>query len=127
MMLVDQLAKHRDEDVDRVGGLAGGVAQYPAVGRPDRRVKRAIHLRAAVDQIEKGLGGHCLRGASDKFCTISPRMMRTWRVAAIAAVAAAFMGSGCRPARSLFCQDGYEEENYLFLYATATSFVERSA
>src|SRR5258706_10994213 len=112
MMLVDQLAKHRDEDVDRVGGLAGGVAQYPAVGRPDRRVKRAIHLRAAVDQIEKGLGGHCLRGASDKFCTISPRMMRTWRGAALAAVAAGFLGSGCPPARAPFPPDAYGKAIY---------------
>ena len=41
-----------DEDVDRVGRRALRVAQQPAFRGADRRVVRAVHLRAAVDQIE---------------------------------------------------------------------------
>jgi len=52
--------------------------------------------------------------------------MRTWRVAAIAAVAAALMVSGCRAAGSLFRQYEYEEEIYLSLDGTATIYVNSS-
>ena len=52
LVLVEQLAEHRDEDVDGVGRRALRVAQQSAFRRADRRVIRAVHLRAAVDEIE---------------------------------------------------------------------------
>ena len=57
LLLVQQLPQHRDEDVDGVGRLALGVAQQAAVGRAHRRVIRAVHLRAAVDEIDDGVAG----------------------------------------------------------------------
>ena len=58
LVLPQQHPEHRDEDVDRVGGLALRVVQQRAVAGPNRRVVRAVHLRAAVDEVEEGLGGH---------------------------------------------------------------------
>ncbi len=150
-MLVDQLAQHRDEDVDRVGGRPGRIAEHAAVSRADRRVKRAVHLRAAVDQVKNGFGGHQItrnyRGTENtepkqritcivrsvplwlrrKFCTISPGMTRTWRSVAIAlAAVAAVMLTGCVGASGLFRQYEYEEEIYLSLDGTATVYVNSS-
>jgi hypothetical protein len=58
VMVVDQLPQHRDEDVHGVGRRAGRIAKHAAVGRTNRRVERAVHLRTAVDQIENRFGGH---------------------------------------------------------------------
>ena len=58
---LQQLAEHRHEDVDRVGRLALRVVQQRAIGRADRRVIRAVHLRAAVDEVEQGFGGHQMK------------------------------------------------------------------
>ena len=51
-MIREQLAEHRDEAVDRVGGLAVGS------GQPANRVVGAIHLVAAIDQKERRTRGH---------------------------------------------------------------------
>src|SRR5207248_3701037 len=58
LLLVEQLAQHRDEDVDRVGGPALCVAEESAFGSSHGRVVRAIHLRAAVDQVQTRRRGH---------------------------------------------------------------------
>src|SRR5262249_57815637 len=57
VVFLQQLAQHRDEDVDGIGRLALRVPQERALGCPDRGVVRAIHLRAAVDQIQDAAGG----------------------------------------------------------------------
>jgi hypothetical protein len=57
MVLGDELAQHRDEDVDGVGRLARR-AREPG---PAHRVVRPVHLRAAVDEIEPGLHGASVR------------------------------------------------------------------
>ena len=58
MMVLDQLAQHRHEDVDGVRGLAFGAAEAAAA----HRVIGAVHLRTAVDQ-EQALGrGHLVGG-----------------------------------------------------------------
>ena len=49
LVVGDQLAQHRHEHVDRVRGLAFLVRQ-PA---PAKRVVRAVHLRAAVDEEQR--------------------------------------------------------------------------
>jgi hypothetical protein len=46
LMIVDQLAQHRHEAIDGVGGVSVGA------GQPADRVIGAIHLRAAVDQVQ---------------------------------------------------------------------------
>ena len=52
LVLVEQLAEHRDEDVDRVGGRPCALrSSPPSVVRTGAWI-RAVHLRAAVDQIE---------------------------------------------------------------------------
>src|SRR3954470_1797279 len=51
-MLGEQLAEHRDENIDRIGWRALRVAQQSTVRGPYRRMVRAVHLRGAVDQIE---------------------------------------------------------------------------
>src|SRR6476646_1149065 len=123
-MIVDQLAQHRDEDVDRVGRHARRIAEHAAVGRADGRVKRAVHLRTAVDQVKNWFGGHQITyeaseptkhavlyasvATPDKFCTISPGMTRTWRsVAIVLAAAVALMLTGCGGASGLFRQYEY--------------------
>jgi hypothetical protein len=58
VVLVEQLAQHRDEDVHGVRRTPFRVPQQPAFGSPNRCVERPIHLRAAVDQVEEGSGGH---------------------------------------------------------------------
>ena len=58
LLLVHQLPQHVHEDVDGVGRLALGVVQQAAISRADRRVIRAVHLRAAVDEIDDRSGGH---------------------------------------------------------------------
>ena len=62
LVVGDQLAQHRHEDVDRVRRVAFLVRQ-PA---PAKRVVGAVHLRAAVDQEERRTGhstndNHCFR------------------------------------------------------------------
>ena len=57
-VLPQEHPEHRHEDVDGVGGLALRVVQQRAVARPDGRVVRAVHLRAAVDEVEQRSGGH---------------------------------------------------------------------
>ena len=52
LLLVEQLAQHRHEDVDGVGRPSLRVAKESAFGRAHRRVIRAVHLGAAVDQEE---------------------------------------------------------------------------
>ena len=49
LVVGDELAQHRDEDVDRVRGLSFLVRQAATA----KRVIRAVHLRAAIDQEER--------------------------------------------------------------------------
>ena len=58
LVVSDQLAEHRHEDVDRVGRHAGRVAQDASLGGADWRMERAVHLRAAVDEIKDRSCGH---------------------------------------------------------------------
>jgi hypothetical protein len=58
LVLVQQLAQHRDEDIDRVGGTALCVAEEAAFRGAHRRMKRAVHLRAAVDEEQTFTCGH---------------------------------------------------------------------
>ena len=58
LVLVEQLAQHRDEDVHGIGRLPLRVAEQTAVGGAHRRVIRAVHLRAAVDEIDDRSGRH---------------------------------------------------------------------
>ena len=48
-MVVDELAQHRHEDVDRMRGVAFLVREPAAA----KRVIRAVHLRAAIDQEQR--------------------------------------------------------------------------
>ena len=116
-----ELPQHRHEDVDRVGRHAGGVAQHAAVRRADRRMERAIHLGAAVDEIKERLGGH-VRPVED-FCTISPAMMRIGRAAVLLA---AVLAGGCAGGGGVFRQYEYQEDIYLALDGTATIYVSSS-
>ena len=45
LMLLQQLAEHRDEDVDGVGRPALRIPERSAFGRTDGRVERPVHLR----------------------------------------------------------------------------------
>ena len=58
LVLVQQLAQHGHEDVHGVGRLSLRIAQQAAVGRAHRRVIGAVHLRAAVDEIDDRSGCH---------------------------------------------------------------------
>ncbi len=71
-VFVQQLPQHRHENVDGVGWLSLGVAEKPAVHRAHRRVIRAVHLRAAVDEIEEWVGRH----EAGEIFTISLAVMR---------------------------------------------------
>src|SRR6185295_9507280 len=77
LVLVQQLAEHRDEDVDRVGGASLRVAEEPALVRAHRRVKRAVHLRAAVNEIERQTFYYIIE--ADAPSVVSQRSVRTWR------------------------------------------------
>ena len=111
-MLLQQLPQHRDEDVDRVGRNALRVAQQRAFGRADRRVVRAIHLRAAVDEIEEWLGGH----QGGEIFTISLPCMRIGAV--ISASSSARRPPRAAARRRAVQQYQYEEEMYLSLDGT---------
>ena len=59
MLLVEELPQHRDEDVDGVGRAPLRIVQRRALRGTDGRVKRAMHLGAAVDEEEcRFTGGH---------------------------------------------------------------------
>ena len=60
MVIVDQLAEHRHEDVDRVRRLSFLIREPAAA----KRVIRAVHLRAAIDQEERA-AGHVRGSISD--------------------------------------------------------------
>ena len=116
-VFLQQLAQHRHEDVDGVGGTASRVAEQRAFRGANRRVIRAVHLRAAVDEIEERGGEH----QSGEIFTISLPMMRRVAALALATAFATACGSG-----GLFRQYEYEEEIYLSLDGTATVYVNSS-
>src|SRR5262249_31994409 len=136
--LVEQLPQHRHEDVDGVGRLSFRVAEQAAVGRAHRRVVRAVHLRAAVDEIHEGTGAH----EWGEIFTISLAFMRlrrrpAWARTATKRVLGAFgalalslssvvLMAGCSAGSGLFRQYEYEEELYLTLDGTATVYVNSS-
>jgi hypothetical protein len=55
LVLAEQLSEHRHEDVHGVGWPSLRIPEEPAFRGADGRVERAVHLRAAVDQIEHQL------------------------------------------------------------------------
>ena len=83
-MIVDQLSQHRDEAVHGVGRLAVGT------GQPANRVIGAIHLRAAVDQVQTRRRGH--RAGKLQYII---RVMRFRLRAALLAALVAAATSGC--------------------------------
>ena len=83
-MIVDQLPQHRDEAIDGVGRLAVGS------GQPADRVVRAIHLRAAVDQVQTRRRGH--RAGKLQYII---RVMRLRLRAALLTALMAAATSGC--------------------------------
>ena len=52
VMIAHQFAQHRDEDVDSVSGVPFLIRQ----ASPAKRVIGAVHLRAAVDEKNRGAG-----------------------------------------------------------------------
>ena len=131
LVLVEQLAEHRHEDVDGVGRASLGVAQDTAFGRTNRRVKRAIHLRAAVDEIDGGLQGGSSGENVGKFVLYHSTVMRNRAGIASARLALAVLrrravAAACGRRRRLFRQYQYEEEVYLSLDGTATVYVHAS-
>src|SRR5262249_28478899 len=118
LVLVQQFAQHRHEDVHSVGRLSFRVAQQAAFGSADRRMIRAVHLRAAVDQIQEGLVGH---QDGRNFYYIIGRMRFRAGVLLVAALSVSCGGGG-----GLFRQYEYEEEMYLSLDGSATIYVNSS-
>src|SRR5206468_1407968 len=57
-------AQHGDEDVDGVSRLPLRIAQQSPIGRAHRRMVGAIHLRAAVDEIDDRSGSHSKKFAA---------------------------------------------------------------
>src|SRR5262249_8624370 len=112
--------QHRHEDVDGVGGNAHRVPQNRAFRGANRRVVGAIHLRAAVDEIQERLGGH----QGGEIFTISLRCMRIGAALALLA-ALTISGARCRGSE-FFRQYEYEEDVYLSLDGSATVYVNAS-
>src|SRR6185436_8711445 len=137
LVLVEQLAKHRDEDVHRVGRRPLRVAQEPAVRSAYRRMIRAVHLRAAVDQIKhKFLLYHwpvmrtrvqARRLNAKAAKPAKKRILCALRALCVLAVVAFVISSAaCGGATAIFRQYEYEEEVYLSLDGTATVYVNSS-
>src|SRR5262245_4951919 len=114
-MLFEELSEHRHENVDRVGRQPLRVAKQRALERTDRRMKRPVHLRAAIDEVQDGLGRH-QRG---EIFTISLADMRIGAVILMAAIAMTSCGGFKR-------QYEYEEELYVSLDGTGTLYVHSS-
>ena len=79
LVLVQELAKHRDEDIDGVGGSSLRVSEQAAFRGADGRMVRAVHLRAAVDQVKRGLARHAREGKERKF------VLYHWRLCGLVA------------------------------------------
>ena len=112
LMIGDELAQHRREAVDGVGGLAVGT------GEAAYRVIRAIHLRAAVDQEQRVGIGNRVRMYIIRWMRRS-RMRRSGRGRARALIAAA-----C--SNPLGRQYEYEEQIYLRVDGAATVVIDAS-
>src|SRR5262249_3562995 len=116
LMIVDQLPQHRHETVDGVRRLAIGT------GQPADRVVRAIHLRAAVYEVQTRRahwGG--------KLQYIIRLMLSRTRVVLLAVLVAAAAATACgRGAGLLSPQYEYEEDVTLKLDGSATLVVNAS-
>src|SRR5580765_3919681 len=119
-MLLQQLPQHRHENVDGVGRNAHRIAQNRSLGSANRRVVGAIHLRAAVDEIQEWLGGH----QDGEIFTISLGFMRIG--AAMALLAALALSEAACITGELFKQYEYEEDVYLSLDGSAIVYINSS-
>src|SRR5262245_37948234 len=137
-MLGQELAQHRDEDIDRVGRTSLRVSEEAAFGRAHGRVEGAIHLRAAVDQIEHKvftislavmrIGRPVRRSHAARAVRTGGSRRRTLRRALRLGVPLVVLGmlSGSCSGAGLFRQYEYEEEMYLSLDGSATVYVNSS-
>ena len=132
LVLVEQLAEHRHEDVDGVGRTALGISQQAAFRRPNRRVIRAVHLRAAVDEIDRGFqrsseGNGCREICNISFGGYAERDRRgARRAGSPGSRGVGVQRRGDGSGGGFFRQYQYEEEVYLSLDGTATVYVNAS-
>ena len=115
-MIVDQLPQHRDEAVHGVGRLAVGT------GQPADRVVRAIHLRAAVDQVQTRRRGHRAGKLQYIIRVMRFRLRAALLAVLVAAATAAATAATVCSARST----EYEEDLTLRLDGSATLVVNAS-
>src|SRR5262249_9748861 len=121
-VFLEQLPQHRDEDVDRVGRQPLRVAKEGAFVRADGRVKRPVHLRATVNEVDERLRAH----RKAEIFTISLARMPIRAARVLLPLVAALCAIGCAAAGSLFRQYEYEEDMYLALDGSAQLYVNSS-
>ena len=117
LVLVEQLAQHRDEDVDGVGRPSLRVAQQPAFGGADRRVDTR-GTSASCRRSDRARGLAAMRWG--EFLLYHLAVMRLRRALRDRTLRSVHRRCVWRRARHCSGSTEYEEEMYLSLDGSAT-------